>query len=149
MAFDNNIVIVGNLTRDPELRITQSGVPVCSLGVAWNQRSGPNGGEDKSHFFNVTCWRDLAENCAASLSKGMRVVVYGRIDYSSWEDRDSGQTRSKVEIQADEVSPSLKWATAEVHRKSSNGGDFGDSAGSGGRAVQPAAPAYDPNEEPF
>lgn len=148
MAFDNNIVIVGNLTRDPELRFTQSGIPVCSMGVVWNQRSGSNG-EEKAHFFNVTCWRDLAENCAASLSKGMRVVVYGRIDYSSWEDRDSGQTRSKVEIQADEVSPSLKWATAEVHRKSSNGGDFGDSAGSGGSAVQPAAPAYDPNEEPF
>ncbi len=146
MAFDNNIVIVGNLTRDPELRFTQSGVPVCSLGVAWNQRSGPNGGEDKSHFFNVTCWRDLAENCAASLSKGMRVVVYGRMDYSSWEDRDSGQTRSKVEIQADDVSPSLKWATAEVNRQERSGGDFGGSSSS---AAQPAAPAYDPNEEPF
>ena len=70
MAFDNNIVIVGNLTRDPELRFTQSGVAVCSLGVAWNQRSGPNGGEDKSHFFNVTCWRELAENCAETLTKG-------------------------------------------------------------------------------
>ena len=122
MAFDNNIVIVGNLTRDPELRFTQSGVAVCSLGVAWNQRSGPNGGEDK-FTFNVTCWRELAELCE-TLTKGMRVVVYGRIDYQSWEDRDSGQTRSRVEIQADEVSPSLKWATAQVTRNERSGGDL-------------------------
>ena len=146
MAFDNNIVIVGNLTRDPELRFTQSSVAVCSLGVAWNQRSGPNGGEDKSHFFNVTCWRELAENCAETLTKGMRVVVYGRIDYQSWDDRDSGQTRSRVEIQADEVSPSLKWATAQVTRNERSGGDFG--SGSAPAAPQ-EPPAYDPNEEPF
>ena len=146
MAFDNNIVIVGNLTRDPELRFTQAGTPVCSLGVAWNQRSGPNGDEDKSHFFNVTCWRDLAENCAESLTKGMRVVVYGRIDYSSWEDSQTGQTRSKVEIQADEVSPSLKWATAQVTRTSSGGGNF---VGNSETTAQPAAATYDANEEPF
>ena len=116
------------------------------MGVAWNQRSGPNGGEDKSHFFNVTCWRELAENCAETLTKGMRVVVYGRIDYQSWDDRDSGQTRSRVEIQADEVSPSLKWATAQVTRNERSGGDFG--SGSAPAAPQ-EPPAYDPNEEPF
>ena len=146
MAFDNNIVVVGNLTRDPELRYTQGGTPLCSLSVAWNQRSGPNGEEDKSHFFNVTCWRDLAENCAESLTKGMRVVVYGRIDYSSWEDSQTGQTRSKVEIQADEVSPSLRWATAQVTRKSSGGGNF---AGNSETTAQPASSTYDANEEPF
>jgi len=75
----------------------------------------------------------------------MRVVVYGRVDYQSWEDRDSGQTRSKVEIQADEVSPSLKWATAQVARNErSGGGNFG---GSASEPQEP--PAYDPNEEPF
>ena len=115
------------------------------MGVAWNQRSGPNGGEDKSHFFNVTCWRELAENCAETLTKGMRVVVYGRIDYQSWDDRDSGQTRSRVEIQADEVSPSLKWATAQVTRNERSGGDFG----SGSAPAPQEPPAYDPNEEPF
>ena len=145
MAFDNNIVIVGNLTRDPELRFTQNGVAVCNLGVAWNQRSGPDGGEEKPHYFDITCWRQLAENCAESLTKGTRVVVYGRIDYRSWEDKDSGEKRSKVEIQADEVSPSLKWATAQVTRNErSGGGDFGGSA-----PAPQAPPAYDPNEEPF
>ena len=83
--------------------------------------------------FEVTCWRELAENCAESLTKGMRVVVYGRIDYQSWEDRDSGQTRSRVEIQADEVSPSLKWASAQVTRNERSGGDFG-----GGSAPAPS-----------
>ena len=62
MAFDNNIVLVGNVTRDPELRFTQGGAAVCGFGIAWNQRS--NQGEDKAHFFDVSCWRDLAENVA-------------------------------------------------------------------------------------
>ena len=62
MAFDNTVSIVGNMTRDPELRFTQTGLAVCDFGVAWNQRS--QNGEDKAHFFDVTCWRELAEKCS-------------------------------------------------------------------------------------
>ena len=133
MAFDNNVVIVGNVTRDPELRFIPSGTPVTSFGVAWNQRSS-QGGEEKAHFFDVTCWRELAENVAESISKGSRVVVYGRLDYRSWES-EKGAKRSAVQIVADEVSPSIRWATAEVTKTDRRAdGGFG-----GGAAAAPAA----------
>ncbi len=158
MAFDNTITIVGNLTRDPELRFTPSGAAVTTFGVAWNQRSGD--GEEKTSFFDVTCWRQLAENAAESLTKGMRVMVYGRLDQRSWETQD-GEKRSKVEIVADEVAPSLRWATAQVTRNDrsesggagggpTRGGDGqargGDTNRGGGRS---SAPQYDTDEEPF
>ena len=153
MAFDNNVVIVGNVTRDPELRFIPSGIPVTSFGLAWNQRSS-QGGEDKAHYFEVTCWRDLAENVAESISRGSRVVVYGRLDWRSWQNED-GEKRETVQIVADEVSPSLRWATAEVTKTdrradggSGGGGDGGGSAapsGGGGRAA--STPQTD--EEPF
>ena len=152
MAFDNNVVIVGNVTRDPELRYIPSGTPVTSFGVAWNQRSS-QGGEEKAHFFDVTCWRELAENVAESVSKGSRVVIYGRLDYRSWES-ENGEKRSAVQIVADEVSPSLRWATAEVTKidRRADGGSGGGgaaapaaSSGGGGRAA--STPQTD--EEPF
>ena len=153
MAFDNNVVIVGNVTRDPELRFIPSGIPVTSFGLAWNQRSS-QGGEDKAHYFEVTCWRDLAENVAESISRGSRVVVYGRLDWRSWQNED-GEKRETVQIVADEVSPSLRWATAEVtktDRRADGGvGGGGDgaapaaSSGGGGRAA--STPQTD--EEPF
>ena len=153
MAFDNNVVIVGNVTRDPELRYIPSGIPVTSFGVAWNQRSS-QGGEEKAHFFDVTCWRELAENVAESISKGSRVVVYGRLDYRSWES-EKGEKRSAVQIVADEVSPSLRWATAEVTKTDrradgGSGGGFGgssgpDPAGSTGGSGEP----FPTDEEPF
>ena len=145
MAFDNNVVIVGNVTRDPELRYIPSGTPVTSFGVAWNQRSS-QGGEEKAHFFDVTCWRDLAENVAESITKGSRVIVYGRLDQRSWENQD-GERRSKVEIVADDVAPRLKWATAEQTRNEYRGDGATSSAptGGGGRAAQ--TPQTD--EEPF
>ena len=153
MAFDNNVVIVGNVTRDPELRFIQSGTAVASFGLAWNQRSS-QGGEEKAHFFDVTCWRDLAENVADSIEKGDRVVVYGRLDYRSWES-ENGEKRSAVQIVADEVSFSLRWATAEVTKTNrradggfGGGGDGGGSAAPSGGGDRPAStPQTD--EEPF
>ncbi len=141
--IDNNITIIGNLTRDPELRHTQKGTALASLGVAWNRRYQQNGQdvEDVS-FFNITCWGTLAENVAnSSLMKGSRVVVVGRLNQNTYETRD-GESRSTVEIVADEVSPSLKWATAEVTKTSggaTGGGGGGGSGGGGGRS----APAGD------
>jgi single-strand DNA-binding protein len=149
MAFDNTITVVGNVTRDPELRFTPAGAAVANFGVAWNLKR--QDGEDQVSFFDVTCWRQLAENVAESLTKGMRVVVYGRLEQRSWQTQD-GEKRSKVEIVADEVAPSLKWATAEITRNDTRGGGGGggrDSGGYGNRTVANEPPPYDTDEEPF
>jgi single-strand DNA-binding protein len=162
MAFDNTVTVVGNVTRDPELRFTPSGAAVATFGLAWNRRSQNARGEmeEQVSFFDVTCWRQLAENVAESLVKGTRVVVYGRLEQRSWETND-GERRSKVEIIADDVAPSLRWATAEITRndfrgeggdsggggRSSGGGGRSSGSGGGSRAV--ANEPYDTDEEPF
>lgn len=155
MAFDNTVTVVGNITRDPELRFTPSGAAVANFGLAWNRKG--RDGEEIVSFFDITAWNQLAENASESLSKGMRVVVYGRLDQRSWETQD-GDRRSKVEIVADDIAPSLKWATAEItrnERRDGGGGGFssgGGGAGGGGGGSRPASnepPPYDPNEEPF
>ena len=143
MAFDNTVTIVGNVTRDPELRFTASGMAVCGFGVAWNQRSR-DGEDTTSHFFEVTCWQSLAENVSESITKGTRVIVYGRLDWSSWE-TEQGEKRNQVKLIADEVAPSLRWSTADVTRtdrrdKDSGGGNSGPATDSGG---------YSTEEEPF
>ena len=106
--MSNTTTITGNLTREPEIRYTKEGQATAQLGVAvnrrWQDRTTQEWQESTS-FFDVICWRDLAENVALSLSKGMRVVVTGRIEQRSWE-TDDGEHRSKVEIVADEVGPS-------------------------------------------
>ena len=145
MAFDNTVTIVGNVTRDPELRFTASGLPMCQFGVAWNQRK--QNGEDVAHFFEVTCWQSLAENVSESISKGTRVIVYGRLDFSSWE-TDQGEKRNQTRLQADEVAPSLRWATTDVTRNESKGGDFGQSGDSGGQTATTTT-VNPTDEEPF
>ena len=113
--------IVGNLTRDPEIRYTREGQATATLGVAANRRwqnRETNEWEESTSFFDVVAWRDLAENVALSLTKGMRVIVTGRLEQRSWETED-GDRRFKVEIVADEVGPSLRFATVDVHRTSS------------------------------
>ena len=110
--------IVGNLTRDPEIRYTREGQATCTLGVAANRRwqnRETNEWEESTSFFDVVAWRDLAENVALSLTKGMRVIVTGRLEQRSWETED-GDRRFKVEIVADEVGPALRFATVDVHR---------------------------------
>ena len=102
--------VTGNLTDAPVLRFTQAGKPVASFTVAENRKRGD---EDVTHFFDVTARDTLAENCSESLTKGDRVVVTGRIEQRSWT-TDSGDKRSKLEVVADEVGPSLRWATSSV-----------------------------------
>lgn len=112
---DNSVAIVGNVTRDPELRFTTGGQATASFGVAVNrkwQNKSTQEWEEKVSFFDVVCWQELADNVAETVGKGMRVVVTGRLEQRSWE--ADGQKRSKVEIVADEVAPSLRWATAVV-----------------------------------
>mgnify|MGYP000926189325 CR=1 FL=1 len=154
MGFNNTVTVVGNVTRDPELRFTPNGAAVTNFGLAWN-RKGQNDEEIVS-FFDVTCWSGLAENVAESINKGDRVVVYGRLDQRSWESQE-GERRSKVEIVADDVSPSLRWATVEITRNEFRGGDGGRSAapvGGGGQSAPmggggQAAPTHPTDEEPF
>jgi single-strand DNA-binding protein len=114
----NTTTITGNLTREPEIRYTRDGQATAQLGVAVNRRwkdRATQEWQEATSFFDVVCWRDLAENVALSLSKGMRVVVTGRLEQRSWE-TEEGEHRSKVEITADEIGPSLRFATADVQR---------------------------------
>jgi single-strand DNA-binding protein len=119
MAQDNQVMIVGNVTRDPELRYTPNGAALVKFGVAVSRRVRDESGQWKdadTSFFDVTAWRTLAENVAESIAQGSRVVVVGRLRTNSWETPE-GERRSKVEIEAEEVAPSLKWATAKVERQ--------------------------------
>ena len=145
MASDtNSITISGNMTRDPEMRYTPSGVSKVSFGVAVN-RSWRNQQtqewDEQTSFFNVVAWRQLAENVGASLAKGSRVVVTGRLEQRSWE-TEQGEKRSIVEIVADDVSASLRFATAEVHKVERSGpSDGGGGGGARARLRSPRRPA--------
>lgn len=114
---DTTVTVVGNITGDPELRFTQNGVPVANVSVAVTPRikDGDGWRDGDTSFYRVNVWREMAENVADTLQKGDRVVVVGRLQQRSWED-DEGNKRTVVEVVADEVSPSLRWATADVHK---------------------------------
>ena len=153
---DNTITLVGNLTRDPELRFTPSGLATATLGIAVNRswrNKQTNEWDEAVSFFDVTCWAQMAENVAESVTKGTRVLVTGRLEQRSWETND-GEKRSKVEIVAEEIGPSLRFATAGVTKNERRGGDFEGGGGGGGnsapRAVANDAPGgYSNDEEPF
>jgi single-strand DNA-binding protein len=154
----NNITIIGNVTRDPELRFTASGQATATFGLAvnrrWQNRTN-NEWEEAVSFFNVVTWRELAENCAESLHKGSRAIVTGRLEQRSWETPD-GEKKSVVEIVADEVGPSLRWASAQITRNERRGDApaSGGGASSGGYSrpapnSEPVAGGYEFDEEPF
>ena len=116
--MSNTTTLSGNLTRDPEIRYTRDGQANATFGLAVNRRWQPRGSEEweeSTSFFDIVCWRDLAENVALSLVKGSRVIVTGRLEQHSWE-TENGDRRSRVEVTADDVGPSLRFATAEVSR---------------------------------
>ncbi len=102
MAGLNSVVLIGNLARDPELRYTPNGVPVCTLRLAVSRNFANQQGEVETDFFNVVVWRNQAEKCAEYLTKGRQIAVTGRLQSRSWETPD-GQRRSTVEIVADRV----------------------------------------------
>jgi single-strand DNA-binding protein len=124
MAGTSQTVIVGNLVDDPELRYTPSGAAVAKMRVAVTPRFRDQAtGEWKdaeSSFFSVNAWRTLAENAAESLTRGSNVIIVGRLKQRSWETQD-GEKRTVVEIEADEIGPSLRWATAKVEKQSRSG----------------------------
>jgi single-strand DNA-binding protein len=156
---DNTVTVVGNLTRDPELRFTAGGKGIASFGLAVNRRYQVNGEwQEKVSFFNVTAWDQLGENAAASLNKGTRIIVTGRLEQREYE-TNAGEKRNVVEIVADELGPSLRWARAEVERTQrtgpdgapvaarSQGGSTSAATGNTGGG-RPADPVYG-DEEPF
>jgi len=147
----NNVTLIGNLTRDPELRYTTGGRGVASFGLAVNRRYQQNGEwQEQTSFFNIVCWGDLGENVAASLHKGSRTIVNGRLEQRSY-DTSEGEKRSVVEVIADEVGPSLRWATATVERTERTDGSGGGAGAGGGGGAAPARqpdPIYG-DEEPF
>ena len=136
MVGDTVITVIGNLTSDPELRFTPSGAAVANFTVASTPRTlDKQSGEWKDGealFLRCNIWRQAAENVAESLTRGARVVVQGRLKQRSFETKE-GEKRTVVELEVDEIGPSLRYATAKVNKVSrGGGGDFGGGGGGGG-----------------
>lgn len=147
MSNGNSVTIVGNVVREPELRFTNSGLATATFSVAVNRRrlnQQTQEWEENTSFFDVVCWRELAENASGSLEKGSRVVVTGRLEQRSWESNE-GEKRSKVQIVADEVGVSLRWATvtAVKNERRSGGQEQSGPSNDGGLG------SYAYEEEPF
>ena len=134
--MSNTTTLSGNLTRDPDIRYTRDGQANATFGLAVNRRWQPRGSdewEESTSFFDVVCWRELAENVALSLVKGARVVVAGRLEQHTWE-TENGERRSRVEVTAEDIGASLRFATAEISRAERRSPDHvasdgGESAG--------------------
>ena len=141
MAGETVITIVGNLTADPELRTTSAGAQVASFTIASTPRSwnrSTNQFEDgQALFMRCSAWRDLATHCAQSLAKGMRVIAQGRLQQRSYQAQD-GSNRTVVELQVDEIGPSLRYATAQVQKMQSGGYQGGNDNGGGYQQPQQA-----------
>lgn len=140
----NTVSLVGNVTRDPELRFTPSGQATATFGLAVNrkwQNKQTNEWEEATSFFDIVCWREMAENVSECITKGSRVMVSGRLDQRTWETQE-GDKRSKIEITADEIGPSLRWATAEIRKNQRE-------KGTSGQATQTDSDSWANNDEPF
>ena len=143
---ENFVSLTGNLVEAPELRFTPSGVAMANLRIAVNKRWRDQDGEWQSegHFFSGTAWRDLAEHAADSLNKGDRITITGRLQQRTWE-TDEGDKRSMVDIDIDDISTSLRFATVSVTRMTREGG-----GGGGNRGPAPQArDDYGPDDAPF
>ena len=152
MAGETIITVVGNLTSDPELRYTQNGLAVANFTIASTPRNFDRASNDwkdgEALFLRASVWREFAEHVAGSLTKGSRVIATGRLKQRSYETKE-GEKRTSIELEVDEIGPSLRYATAQVTRAASSrdGGGGGGAQGGGGRpqvAEEPwaaAAPA--------
>ena len=135
MAGETIITVVGNLTSDPELRYTQNGLAVANFTIASTPRSFDRASNDwkdgEALFLSASVWREFAEHVASSLSKGSRVVATGRLKQRSYETRE-GEKRTSIELEVDEIGPSLRYATAQVTRAAGGGGAGGGGGGARG-----------------
>ena len=152
MAGETVITVVGNLTADPEMRTTRNGSTVANFSIAATPRvfdkQSNQWVDGDALFLRCSAWRDLATHCAQSLSKGMRVIAQGRLQQRSYQAQD-GSNRTVIELQVDEIGPSLKYATAQVQKMQSGGYQSGNANGGGYQQPQQAqqqsqAPADDP-----
>ena len=145
MANETVITVVGNLTADPELRLTNSGIPVASFTVASTPRTFDKQANEwkdgEALFMRCSAWRDLATNLAESLTKGARVIVQGRLQQRSYTDRE-GNSRTAIGLEVDEVGPSLRYATAKPIRVANNG--YQQNAPT--RQAQPSQQAWSQND---
>jgi single-strand DNA-binding protein len=145
MAGETVITVVGNLTNDPELRFTPSGAAVASFTVASTPRTldrATNEWKDgEALFLRCSIWRQAAENVAESLHKGARVIVQGRLKQRSFETRE-GEKRTVIELDVDEIGPSLRYATAKVVKAARGGGGYGGGPGGGGYGGPPPGGGY-------
>jgi len=146
---DNTITVVGNVTRDPELKFLNSGQAALRLSIAVNRRwlnRQTQEWDEKVSYFEVAGYGSMAENAANSLAKGTRVIVTGRLEQRSWE-TENGDKRSIVEINADEIAPSLRFATAVVTKTPRPEGGYQSAGPSATRTTE--TPTYAFDEEPF
>ena len=139
MAGETVITVVGNLTADPELRYTQNGLPVANLTIASTPRNFDRASgewkDGEALFLRASVWREFAEHVAGSLTKGMRVIAQGRLRQRSYEDRE-GQRRTTIELEIDEIGPSLRYATAQVTRAARRDGQGGPNSAPAQQADQ-------------
>ena len=146
MAGETVITVVGNLTADPELRYTQNGLPVANFTIASTPRTFDRQANEwkdgDALFLRASVWREFAEHVAGSLTKGMRVVAQGRLRQRSYQDRE-GNNRTSIELEVDEIGPSLRYATAQVTRAASGG------AGGGGGQRPAQQQQQQVSEEPW
>ena len=152
MAGETVITIIGNLTADPELRTTRNGGTVANFSIAATprvfDRQSNQWVDGDALFLRCSAWRDMAEHCANSLAKGMRVIAQGRLTQHSWED-EQHQKRTSVELQVDEIGPSLKYATAQVQKMQSGGYQGGNANGGfGGNGYQQPQQARQQSQAP-
>ena len=146
---NNSVTLIGNLVDDPELRFTPSGIAMAKVRFAVSRRYQDKNNEwqEETSFFGGTCWRDMAENVAESLQKGMRIIVTGRLEQRTWETQE-GDKRSIIEVRIDDIGPSVRWATAAVTRTPRQGG-----GGDWTPAATPPSPVartdFGPDEAPF
>ena len=149
MANDNQVMLVGNLTDDPELRFTPNGAAVANfrLAVTPRVRDGDSWKDGETSFFRINVWRQQAENVAETLQKGARCIVVGRLRTRSWETPE-GEKRSVTEVEADEIGPSLKFATAKVERSSRGGSGGGGGGGDWAGSAAGASKGGQFNDEP-
>jgi single-strand DNA-binding protein len=146
MAGETIITVVGNLTADPELRYTQGGLPVANFTIASTPRTFDRQANEwkdgEALFLRASVWREFAEHVAGSLTKGARVIATGRLKQRSYQDRE-GQNRTSIELEVDEIGPSLRYATAQVTRAASGSG-----GGGGGGQSRPQVAADEPWSTP-
>lgn len=147
MAGETVVTVVGNLTADPELRFTNSGVALATFTIASTPRTYDRASNEwkdgEALFLRASVWREFAEHVASSLTKGSRVIATGRLKQRSYETKE-GDKRSTIELEVDEIGPSLRYATAQITRSQARGAVGGVGAAAGAAAAEPwSTPASD------